>query len=267
MAALCEPDSDRKVQAVAGLVLPATIDAAARLREPAGVPGRPARPRLVRPGQVPPRDAATPAGHAALLHAVAHIEFNAINLALDAVWRFTDMPNRYYLDWAQVAVEEAMHFALLRARLQSVGHDYGDFDGHDGLWEMARKTASDVLARMALVPRMLEARGLDASPQVRAKFVRIGDTASAAVIDRILHDEIGHVAVGNRWFRHLCSERGLDPITAFDDLVRQHAAPRLRGPFNLEARRAAGFEEAELARLVQVPAVAPAAHLDGTDAA
>jgi uncharacterized ferritin-like protein (DUF455 family) len=253
-AALALTDPDAKCEAVGKLVanrLPVDTDTV--LAEPAGIPGRPTRPKLVLPSQVAQRDVTTLEGRAALLHAVAHIEFNAIGLALDAVWRFAGLPEDYYRDWAGVAAEEALHFRLLRERLRSCGYDYGDFDGHDGLWEMARKTADDALARMALVPRTLEARGLDASPQVRAKLWRAGDTESAAVIDLILRDEIGHVAIGNRWYRWLCAARGLDPLAAFEDIARRFRAPRLRGPFNLPARRAAGFAEEELAALNRTP--------------
>ena len=225
-------------------------DVQAELAEPPGVPGRPSRPRLVPPAQVPWRAPDKREGRAALLHALAHIEFNAINLALDAIWRFPRLPPDYYTDWLRVAAEEATHFGLLLGRLAEHGHDYGDFDAHDGLWEMARSTQGDALARMALVPRTLEARGLDASPAVRAKFARAGDAASAAVLDVILRDEIGHVAVGNRWFRHLCVERGLDPAQAYEDLARSHRAPRLRGPFNVEARLAAGFLPSEIEGLL-----------------
>lgn len=248
--ALVLADPEAKCDAVVALVHATELDTHAQLQPTALIPGRPPRPRLVKPGHVSPRDARTVNGHAALLHAVAHIEFNAIGLALDAVWRFAGLPESYYRDWAHVAVEEAHHFRLLRTRLQALGFDYGDFDGHDGLWEMARKTADDPLARMALVPRTLEARGLDASPQVRAKLLRAGDVESAAVIDTILRDEIGHVAIGNRWYRWLCRARGLDSAQAFDDIALRYGAPRLRGPFNLEARRAAGFEPAEIEALV-----------------
>jgi uncharacterized ferritin-like protein (DUF455 family) len=206
---------------------------------------------LVAPGQVTARGVGSAEGRAALLHALAHIEFNAINLALDAIWRFAGMPRDYYEDWLAVAAEEALHFELLQGRLRTLGRDYGDFAAHDGLWEMAEATRHDVLARMALVPRTLEARGLDASPQVRARLASVGDAASAAVIDVILRDEVGHVAIGNRWFRFLCDERGLDPIRAHSDLSARHRAPRPRGPFNIEARRAAGFTSQELDALAQ----------------
>jgi len=225
------------------------VDTGVVLAEPPGVPGRPARPVLVAPGAVAQRAVGTREGRAALLHALAHIEFNAIGLALDHVWRFEGLPQAYYRDWTRVAVEEAHHFELLRGRLRQAGHDYGDFPAHDGLWEMARRTAGDVLDRMALVPRTLEARGLDASPAVRAKFVAIGDTESARVIDVILRDEIGHVAVGNRWFRFLCGQRGVDPLVACGEAARRCRAPRLRGPFNAAARLQAGFTIEEVDEL------------------
>jgi uncharacterized ferritin-like protein (DUF455 family) len=250
LEALRQADPAAKVAAVAALAAAALpVDAAARLQEPQDVPGRPARPRLVDAAAVPRRPVGSAAGRAALLHALAHIEFNAINLALDAVWRFDGLPPAYYGDWLHVASEEAQHFTLLGARLAAHGAAYGDFDAHDGLWEMARKTSHDVLARMALVPRTLEARGLDASPAIRARLAAAGDVASAAVLDVILRDEVGHVAIGNRWFRHLCAARGVTPHAAYAELAAAHGAPRLRGPFNLAARRAAGFDEAELAAL------------------
>ena len=223
------------------------------LAEPAGIPGRPARPPLVPHTQLKRRSANSAAGRAALLHAIAHIEFNAIDLALDAVWRFADMPADYYLDWLRVAREEAQHFCLLRDHLRSLGHDYGDFPAHNALWEMAEKTRGDVLARMALVPRTLEARGLDASPPIRAKLAAAGDQRAAEILDVILADEIGHVAIGNRWFHWLCERRGADPVSTFAMLATQYGAPRPRGPFNLPARRAAGFTEAELDALLAPP--------------
>ncbi|HEX6019096.1 MAG TPA: ferritin-like domain-containing protein [Burkholderiaceae bacterium] len=227
----------------------AEVDANAPLAEPAGVPGRPARPRLVVPRELAARGAFTPERRAALLHAVAHIEFNAINLALDAVWRFSGLPREYYLEWTQVASEEALHFTLVAEHLAVLGHAYGDFDAHDGLWAMAERTRDDPLARMALVPRTLEARGLDVTPAMRAKFARAGDGHAARILDLILRDEIGHVALGNRWYRWLCARDGRDPIAAYADLAARHRAPRLKPPFNLEARRAAGFDDSELAAL------------------
>jgi len=210
-------------------------------------PGRPRRPQLVPPQQVPLRKAGSAQGHAALLHAIAHIEFNAINLALDCVHRFRALPADFHDGWLVVAAEEAYHFRLVRARLRSLGCDYGDFPAHNGLWEMACKTAHDPLARMALVPRVLEARGLDATPPIMAKLRAIGDRDSVAVLEIILRDEIGHVALGDRWFRILCAERGLEPEATYLKLIDAFDAPRPRPPLHIEARRAAGFSEAELA--------------------
>lgn len=229
----------------AGLALAA--DGALCATQP--IPGRPDNPLLVAPMAVKHRSMRTVEGRAALIHALAHIEFNAINLALDAVWRFAGMPAGYYGDWLQVAAEEALHFSLLSAHLQSLGYRYGDFPGHNSLWEMAEKTQHDILARMALVPRTLEARGLDASPAVRAKLAQAGDQQAAAILDIILRDEIGHVAIGNRWYGWLCKARGLDPLVTYEALATRYRAPALRGPFNLEARRKAGFTEPELAAL------------------
>lgn len=226
-------------------------EAAVTLHPPLGgpLPGRPALPRLVPPGSVPQRSPFTLQGLAALLHAIAHIEFNAINLALDAVWRFPGMPCDFYRDWVRVADEEALHFGLVRSELQALGHDYGDFDAHDGLWEMCVKTQHDVTARMALVPRTLEARGLDATPLIQARLRQVDtDAAQRAigVLDIILLDEIGHVAVGNRWYAWLCARQGLQPVAHYRQLTRLHRAPRLRPPFNEAARLAAGFTRQEL---------------------
>jgi uncharacterized ferritin-like protein (DUF455 family) len=221
---------------------------------PDKLPGCPERPVLCSHLNIPKRSPFTTEGLAALLHAVTHIEFNAINLALDAIWRFADMPDAYYLDWLQVAAEEAQHFSLLRAHLQTMGYDYGDFPAHTGLWDMTAKTSNDVMARMALVPRTLEARGLDATPPMQAKLRKVGTPhalKAVAILDIILRDEIGHVAIGNHWYRYLCSQRGLDPLATYAALARQYGAPRIKGPLNLNARRDAGFDEAELTLLVQ----------------
>lgn len=215
----------------------------------AGLPGRPDRPLLVPPHQLKPRSPGTREGLGALIHALAHIEANAINLALDVSWRFAGMPERFYREWLQVAREEALHFELLREHLLTLGFEYGDFPAHNGLWEMAQKTQGSLLARLALVPRTLEARGLDASIPIRNRLVSVGDHRGAAILDVILRDEIGHVAVGNRWYRYLCAQQGLDHIQTYADLAKRYGAPRLKGPFNLDARRAAGFDEVELAQL------------------
>jgi len=250
--ALC--NAQQKAEAVQKLVVAwqerrIKLDCGAMLQPDEAIPGRPARPELVDPLNVERRSMRTLEGRAALIHALAHIEFNAINLALDAIWRFAGMPAAYYSDWLRVASEEALHFSLLAQHLQALGYAYGEFKAHNSLWDMAQKTEQDVLARIALVPRTLEARGLDASPPVRAKLAQAGDHAAAAILDIILRDEIGHVAVGNRWFAWLCEQRKLEPLATFAELTTRYKAPAMRGPFNMEARRAAGFSEAELAAL------------------
>jgi uncharacterized ferritin-like protein (DUF455 family) len=225
------------------------VDPAAMLHPPGPLPGRLDRPPLVPVQQVPRRSPFTPEGRAALLHAVAHIELNAINLALDAVWRFPALPEAYYRDWLRVAAEEALHFTLLAEHLSTLGHAYGDFPAHNGLWDMAERTAGDIVARMALVPRTLEARGLDATPPMQARLKQAGDMRAVEILDVILRDEVGHVAIGNHWYRWLCEREGLDPLTHYAVLAARHGAPPLRGPFNLGARRAAGFTEDELRAL------------------
>ncbi len=203
---------------------------------------------------VPKRSPHTPDGLAALVHSLCHIEFNAINLALDAVWRFSGMPRQYYLDWVRVAAEEAHHFSLLSAQLNSMGIAYGDYPAHNGLWDMTEKTKHDITARMALVPRTLEARGLDATPPMQAKLRKVGSPDAlnvVAILDIILRDEIGHVAIGNQWYRWLCARGGLEPVAHFKHLMAQYQAPRLRPPFNAPARRQAGFSEAEIRDLLE----------------
>ena len=222
------------------------LESAVQLSSNAAIPGRPSHPVLVAPRELERRPMNTVGGRAALVHALTHIEFNAINLALDAIWRFPNMPREYYADWLQVAAEEALHFTLLNTHLQTLGYVYGDFNAHNSLWEMAEKTRDDVLARMALVPRTLEARGLDATPAVRAKLAQAGDEPAAAILDIILRDEVGHVAIGNRWFGWLCQQQGAEPLSTYRELARLHKAPVPKGPFNLEARSAAGFTEQEL---------------------
>lgn len=217
-------------------------------------PGRPERPHLVAPSEVPRRSTGTVAGRVRLAHAIAHIEFNAINLALDAVYRFRDMPDDYYNEWLQVADEEAMHFSLCDAYLGEHGSGYGEFDAHNGLWEMALKTDQDVLVRMALVPRVLEARGLDVTPGMISQLERAGDDELVSVLRVIFRDEIGHVRIGNRWFRHCCDQRGVDASKTFFDLVEQYTGGPLPGPFEHEARLDAGFTENEL-EILKVQAI------------
>jgi len=248
---LAERDPTRKVTGVMHLTqawsdLKIKLDAHAALTAKHAIPGTPDKPEQVPPLSVMRRKMNTQQGRAILIHALAHIEFNAINLALDAIWRFADMPRDFYDDWLKVAHEEALHFSLLTGHLQKQGYSYGDFPAHNSLWEMAAKTEHDILARIALVPRTMEARGLDATPKVRAKLAQAGDIAAAAILDIILRDEIGHVAVGNRWYNWLCEKRRLEPVATYSRLSAQFRAPALRGPLNLEARRAAGFSELEL---------------------
>lgn len=217
--------------------------------EPIGEPGRPKEPILVAPSDVPKRRLGTQEGLVALIHAVAHIEFNAINLAWDAVYRFRNFPEQYYSDWVQVALEEAHHFQLLRNRLIELGSDYGALAAHNGLWEMASRTAFDPMVRMALVPRVLEAKGLDVAPGIINRLRNAGDERTAAVLEIILHDEIGHVAIGSYWFKYLCAQQNLDSEQIFLQLVEQYFTGQLSGPFHYIARQQAGFSEAELAAL------------------
>ena len=210
------------------------------------LPGRPIKPELIPPLNVPKRSMATPEGRVSLLHSLAHIEFNAMNLALDAIWRFSNMPTQYYVDWLQVSKEEAYHFSLLEAHLQSLGFAYGDFPAHNSLWEMVERTSDAVMARMALVPRTMEARGLDAVPAIRDRFKQVKDISVVEILEIILRDEIGHVAIGNKWFNYLCDQENLSAISTYKTLARKYHAPILRGPFNIEGRRQAGFTSEEL---------------------
>ncbi len=215
---------------------------------PIPVPGRPARPVLVAPGKLERRGLGSARGRAALLHAVAHIEFNAINLALDAAYRFPENPPAYYEDWVSVAVDEARHFSLLADRLAELGWQYGDFPAHDGLWEAAVRTAHCGMTRMALVPRVLEARGLDVSPGMIARLRSAGDEPSAAIIEIILTEEVRHVEIGSRWFRDYCERSGVVAESTFLALLREHGTT-IRPPLNEPSRRQAGFTDAELAAL------------------
>ena len=244
-----------KIEAVAALQRCAmesalTINSAVELRAP-DLPGQPPHLVLVHPARVPRRRLGTLAGRAALIHALAHIEFNAVNLALDAVVRFANLPRAYYFDWLHVAAEEAHHFSLLVAHLATLGAAYGDFPVHGGLWEAATKTRDDVLARMALVPRILEARGLDVTPALQQRLAAVHDHAAVAILETVLRDEIGHVAIGNRWYEYLCAERGLDPMAAFPRLCVEYGIKPPHPPFNDEARQAAGFSALELAQMRQ----------------
>ena len=237
-------DPDEKCTLVAALVAhpaaPTVLPVIPR------VPGRPAQPELVDPRQLPRRQLGSQPGHAAFVHAICHIEFTAINLALDAAVRFSGMPAAYYADWIGVAKEEAIHYSLLENHLRSLGHAYGDFPAHDGLWDMAERTADDVLRRMALVPRVMEARGLDVTPPMIDRLNAIGDRAGAQILERILADEIRHVAIGSHWFKRVCYDRDLDPEATFAGLVAAEFGALRGSSMNYPARRAAGFSAAEL---------------------
>ncbi|HET6395753.1 DUF455 family protein [Pseudoxanthomonas sp. SGNA-20] len=222
--------------------------------EPIRMPGRPPRPKLVHPRHLPRRGLGSEEGRAAFLHAIAHIELNAIDLAWDAAYRFRGLPERFYRDWVQVADDEARHFTLLRDRLRRMGRDYGDFDAHNGLWEMCEKTAHDGMARMALVPRVLEARGLDVTPGMIARLRDMGDLDTVAILEVILREEVAHVAAGSRWYRWYCERAGVEPRARFRELLREYASGYLHGPFNVEARLLAGFDEDELESLRYVEA-------------
>jgi uncharacterized ferritin-like protein (DUF455 family) len=246
-----QTDPNLKAQTTLALDLNLPVGAHDELVAPAAGPGRADRPLLVPHTQLKAKSMATPEGRAMLVHSVAHIELNAIDLALDVVWRFTCMPEAFYTDWVRIAQEEAKHFLLLREHLVSLGFDYGDFPAHNTLWDMAQRTQGDLLARIGIVPRTMEARGLDASPGVKNKLVSVGDHRAGEILDIILQDEIGHVAAGNRWYRYLCEQRGLDPVHTYAELITQYDAPKLRPPFNMPARQSAGFSPEELQLLGQ----------------
>ena len=216
------------------------------------IPGRPDKPELIHPAKLKQRKLGSELGRATLIHAITHIEFNAINLALDAVYRFRDMPDDYYTDWLQVAHEESCHFSLLKQRLEDLGYHYGDFPAHNGLWEMVLKTDHDVMTRMALVPRVLEARGLDVTPPMMQKLQKAGDIKTVEALKIILRDEIGHVAIGSRWFKYCCEKRGLPHEEQFRLLLKEYMGVGLRGPFHTEARIKAGFSQEEIDELIKM---------------
>lgn len=214
-------------------------------------PGRPQRPELVIPRNLANRSFATESGRISLLHSIAHIEFNAINIALDAVYRFRSMPRQYVSDWLLVASEEARHFCLLEGELRRRGSFYGAYQAHRGFWDMVCKTRDNPLHRMALVPRVMEARGLDVTPGLMEKFEQVGDRTAVELLNIIYRDEIGHVRIGNDWYYYLCRQQGLDPKPTFQKLLRHYMGGNLRGPFNWPARLEAGFDEHEIKLLEQ----------------
>ncbi len=237
-----------KIQAVEQLTAQTycPLDTELLIQTQQSLPGRPTRPELVPPQEVKFRSTHTSEGRIALLHSIAHIEFNAINLALDIMWRFAGMPEQFYRDWLRVAQEETYHFNLIRAHLQTLGADYGDLSAHNGLWDMAEKTRDDIVARLALVPRTLEARGLDVTPGIQERLRQAGDLQAVAILDIILRDEIGHVEIGNHWYKYVCDQQQLDPVQCYANLLITYGVSAPKGPFNLDARSQAGFSQAEL---------------------
>lgn len=251
-AVLSASDVDQKLRLLERLRDTLSIDAevdTGLVFEDCLLPGRPEKPFLVEPKFLAKRSLSKPEGRAALLHAVAHIEFNAINLACDAVQRFSRLPAEYYRDWISVAVDEGRHFELLQARLNALGYRYGDFDAHDGLWEMAERTKGSCLERMALVPRLLEARGLDVTPGMIEKLRQAADDESITILEVILAEEIRHVAIGSRWFAYCCKQEGKDPEREFVALLQNIGRGALRGPFNRQARLDSGFSPFELEQI------------------
>ena len=217
--------------------------------QPCRTPGYPSELVLVAPRQLKRRGLQSQTGRNIFMHAIAHIEFNAINLALDAAYRFRDMPTEFTQDWLSVAADEARHFLLLRSYLNNHDCDYGDYPAHNGLWEMAESTANDVIARMALVPRVLEARGLDVTPKMIERLEAVNDLDASERLKVIYTDEIGHVLIGSKWFNYACGARSLDPQSTFFAAIDQHLHGEIKGPFNIKARLQAGFSQIEMQRL------------------
>jgi len=207
----------------------------------------PDKPILLAPRDMPKRKLGTVEGVAAFFHAIAHVEFVAIYLAWDMLYRFRGMPDQFYQDWLRIADEEAQHFALIRTHLLAMHVAYGDLPAHSGLWDHAKDTADDLLARLAMVPRCMEARGLDVTPAIIAKFRQLGDDSSVALLNRILTDEVGHVERGSYWFKFVCEQQGFEHEFKYRQLIRQYyQGGKPKGPFNREMRIIAGFSNAEL---------------------
>ncbi|MGB5603211.1 MAG: ferritin-like domain-containing protein [Gammaproteobacteria bacterium] len=217
-------------------------------------PGRPEKPDLVSPHKVPKRGFKSKQGLVRLAHAIAHIEFNAINLALDAVYRFRQMPEAFVSDWLKVAAEESSHFLMLSNYLKANDTSYGDYAAHNGLWEMAQKTDHDVMVRLALVPRVLEARGLDVTPVMIAKLRNVCEYDLVEILEIIHREEIGHVLIGSRWFHYACKQRDLSPDTVFIELLHEYMQGAIQGPFDFASRLQAGFTEDEIQQLVEISA-------------
>ncbi|MEI6336771.1 MAG: ferritin-like domain-containing protein [Methylococcaceae bacterium] len=209
--------------------------------------GFPEKPVLLPPRDMPKRKIGSPEGVAAFFHAISHVEFVAIYLAWDLLYRFRGLPEQFYQDWLKVADEEAQHFELIRLHLKTLKVNYGDLPAHNGLWDHAKETADDLLARLAMVPRCMEARGLDVTPAIIAKFKNVGDNASVILLERILTDEVGHVERGSYWFKWVCEQQGYEPEAKYRQLIKQYyQGGKPKGPFNREMRIIAGFSNAEL---------------------
>ncbi len=209
-------------------------------------PNRPDKPELLHPREMPRRRLTSKNGRLAFMHAIAHIELNAIDLVWDLITRFTDsrLPREFYDDWAKVGSDEARHFTTLQKYLEDHGSSYGELAAHDGLWKAAESTSDDILARLAIVPLVLEARGLDTTPVAIQKLKSVGDEIAASILNTIAQEEIAHVAAGVKWFDYICNRRGLNPAQTFQDLVRKRFKGPLKPPFAIEARTAAGFPRA-----------------------
>ncbi|MDO6565116.1 ferritin-like domain-containing protein [Amphritea sp. 1_MG-2023] len=209
-------------------------------------PGQLDKPEIVAPAEVNERKMSKEEGRAALIHALAHIELTAVNLALDSVHRYRHMPKAFYADWMQCAAEEANHFVALRGRLREMGYDYGSFKAHGELWSMAIDTADDMLERMGIVHRALEARALDVVPKAIQRFDQLGDNKMVDILSMIGNEEIGHVCSGTRWYHYQCQQRHLEPNQTFIDLLWKYMKGPLKGPLNYEARLKAGFSAEEM---------------------
>jgi uncharacterized ferritin-like protein (DUF455 family) len=209
-------------------------------------PGRPVKPELVKPKDVPKRNMQTPEGRAAMVHSFAHIEFNAINLAWDLICRFQNMPEEFYSDWSGVAAEETKHFNLLRENLILSGYDYGSFPAHDGLWTIAEQTKHDLLLRLAVVPRIMEARGLDVTPNLIERFRQIQDNEMVEILELILEEEIGHVHIGTKWYRYKCEQLKINPEIKFKEVIDEYLPSANIKKINKHARLKAGFSQSEI---------------------
>jgi len=206
----------------------------------------PEQPELLAPRYMTRRKLGSPQGVQAFYHALAHIEFIAIYLAWDILYRFRGLPEQFYKDWLQVAHEEALHFSLIRTHLQSLGSDYGDFPAHQGLWEHAQETAHDLLARLAIIPRCMEARGLDVTPAMIKKIQKINDLKGVEILTRILADEQQHVRFGSDWFHYQCQKQQREPDAEFKRLILKYYNNIPKGPFNTEMRLKVGFSKNEI---------------------